>query len=208
MNTEFLGGLLVARMVEGVKFAVGPTVAARRKALEAIGGFAVLKDYLAEDFVMGKFASRSGLRRDPFAKHRRAPHRQPELACSAWHRLRWARSTRRSRPLGYIGQVFTHSLAIALLAAEPWVPAGGRRLWQPCSPGQPRPGPPAAWISESEATLGFAGLWRTCSALGSGWPASWVTPSSGGGGVTICTPTAGLNCARIIPKPVKLQVYL
>jgi ceramide glucosyltransferase len=31
------------------------------------------------------------------------------------HRLRWARSTRRSRPIGYWGQIFTNPLPLALL---------------------------------------------------------------------------------------------
>jgi len=41
------------------------------------------------------------------------------------HRLRWSRSTRRSRPWGYAGQVFTNPLPLALLlwAARPgWWP--------------------------------------------------------------------------------------
>ena len=44
------------------------------------------------------------------------------------HRLRWARSTRRSRPLGYWGQIFTYPLPLALLlflvhpAAWPMIP--------------------------------------------------------------------------------------
>lgn len=41
------------------------------------------------------------------------------------HRLRWARSTRRSRPLGYAGQLFTMPLPLALLAclaAPSWWP--------------------------------------------------------------------------------------
>ena len=60
MNTDFAAGILVARMLEGMKFAVGPTIAARRRVLQAIGGFDRLKDYLAEDFVMGKFAADAG----------------------------------------------------------------------------------------------------------------------------------------------------
>jgi ceramide glucosyltransferase len=36
MNTEFLAGLLVARMLEGVKFAVGPTVVARKSAASTL----------------------------------------------------------------------------------------------------------------------------------------------------------------------------
>jgi ceramide glucosyltransferase len=126
MNTEFLAGLLVARMMEGVKFAVGPTVAARKSALEAIGGFNLLKDYLAEDFVMGKFAAKAGfgvILSRSIVEHRIGSE---SLRSNMSHRIRWARSTRRSRPLGYVGQVFTHPLSLALLlvAANPsWWPA-------------------------------------------------------------------------------------
>ena len=60
MNTDFIAGILVARMLEGMKFAVGPTIVARKRALQEIGGFDRLKDYLAEDFVMGKFAAEAG----------------------------------------------------------------------------------------------------------------------------------------------------
>ena len=115
MNTEFLAGLLVARLVEGVKFAVGPTIAARKLALDSIGGFAVLKDYLAEDFVMGKFAAEAGfgviLSRNIVQHHIGSE----SLRANASHRLRWARSTRRSRPSGYLGQLFTHTLPLALI---------------------------------------------------------------------------------------------
>src|SRR5579872_2650720 len=62
MNTQFLGGVLAARMLEGMKFALGPTIAARKSVLDEMGGFDRLKDYLAEDFVMGKFAEELGHR--------------------------------------------------------------------------------------------------------------------------------------------------
>ena len=79
LNTEFIGGVLVARMLDGMKFALGPTIAARRETLERIGGFDAVKDYLAEDFVMGKLAAERGVRRDPFVVRDRAPHRRAEL---------------------------------------------------------------------------------------------------------------------------------
>ncbi len=126
MNTEFLSGVLVARLVEGVKFALGPCIVARRKTLEAIGGFDRLKDYLAEDFVMGKFAAGAGYR--VILSSYRIEHRiggLPFLA-NMRHRLRWARSTRRSRPYGYIGQVFTNPLppaALLVAVAPPFWPA-------------------------------------------------------------------------------------
>ena len=60
LNTEFIGGVLVARMLDGMKFALGPTIAARRATLAGIGGFDAVKDFLAEDFVMGKLAAERG----------------------------------------------------------------------------------------------------------------------------------------------------
>lgn len=115
MNTEFLAGMLVARMLEGMKFAVGPTLAARKSVLETIGGFQVLKDYLAEDFVMGKLAAEAGL--GVILSRNIVEHRigAQNFRSNVTHRIRWVRSTRRSRPLGYIGQVFTYPLPVALL---------------------------------------------------------------------------------------------
>ena len=48
------------------------------------------------------------------------------FASNLSHRLRWARSTRRSRPAGYVGQLFTYPLPLALLlvvAMPAWWPA-------------------------------------------------------------------------------------
>jgi ceramide glucosyltransferase len=115
MNTEFLGGVLVARMIEGMNFALGCTVAVRRNVLERMGGFAYLQDYLAEDFVMGQRAAQLGytvLFSSYIIEHRIGSQ---SMAKSLGHRLRWARSTRRSRPAGYWGQIFTYPLAWALL---------------------------------------------------------------------------------------------
>ena len=121
LNTEFIGGVLVARMLDGMKFALGPTIAARRATLTGIGGFDAVKDFLAEDFVMGKLAAERGdgvILSSYVIDH--CIGAQP-LAANLKHRLRWNRSTRRSRPAGYIGQLFTNPLplALALWLAQP-----------------------------------------------------------------------------------------
>ena len=116
MNTDFIAGILVARMLEGMKFAVGPTIVARRSVLQSIGGFERLKDYLAEDFVLGKFAAEAGhgvILSSYVIEHHIG---DSTLAENIAHRLRWARSTRRSRPLGYAGQLFTMPVPLALIA--------------------------------------------------------------------------------------------
>jgi ceramide glucosyltransferase len=125
MNTEFWGGVLVARMLEGMKFTVGPTTVGRKSVLERIGGFDAVKEYLAEDFVLGQRAAEAGegvILSQYVVEHRIGS--QP-LGPNFSHRLRWARSTRRSRPAGYIGQLFTNPLPLALilLAMQPgWWP--------------------------------------------------------------------------------------
>jgi ceramide glucosyltransferase len=126
MNTDFMAGMLVARMLEGVRFAVGPTIAARRGVLQALGGFERLKDYLAEDFVLGQVAAEAGygviLSSYVIDHHIGSSSLRQNMA----HRLRWARSTRRSRPWGYLGQLFTMPVPLALFVVAvnwKWWPA-------------------------------------------------------------------------------------
>jgi len=123
MNTEFLGGVLVARMLDGMKFALGPTIAARRSAIDAVGGWPYLQEFLAEDFVLGNEAAAKGL---GVALSRYViEHRigAQSFAKNARHRLRWCRSTRRSRPAGYIGQLFINPIPIALLLLAVYPPS-------------------------------------------------------------------------------------
>jgi len=115
MNTELLGGVLVARMMEGMRFALGCTLAVRRRVLEDMGGFSYLQEFLAEDFVIGQRAAQQGhgvLLSAHVIEHRIGSQ---GMTRNLGHRLRWARSTRRSRPAGYWGQIFTYPLAWALL---------------------------------------------------------------------------------------------
>ena len=124
MNTEFLAGVLVAWLVGEMDFALGPTLAARREVIEAMGGFADLGHYLAEDFVIGNRAPRLGYRvvlSSCVIEHRIGSQ---TFKGNLQHRLRWARSTRRSRPVGYWGQIFTNPLPLALLL---WLAAP--KLW-------------------------------------------------------------------------------
>lgn len=119
MNTDFHAGLFTAVMMEGTKFAVGPTIVARRSALEALGGIERVKDYLAEDYMLGRLASdHVAVRLSPYVVEHRIG--SEPVSQNFAHRLRWARSSRRSRPLGYIGQFFTHPLPVGLLVTLFW----------------------------------------------------------------------------------------
>ena len=117
LNTEFLGGLLTARMLGGVDFAIGCTIATRKADLAAIGGLEYLQRYLAEDFMMGNLTHKRG-RTVILSRCIIHHHIGGSEFLKNWrHRLRWARSTRRSRRMGYIGELFTKTTAISLLVA-------------------------------------------------------------------------------------------
>ena len=114
MSCTFMPGVLVAWAMEGMKFALGPTMAVRRKCLEAIGGFSGMAHYLADDFLLGNWAARNGYQvvLSPYVVDHHVLG--TGFAATFKHRLRWARSTRRSRPWGYVGEGFTHPVAAAL----------------------------------------------------------------------------------------------
>jgi ceramide glucosyltransferase len=115
LNTEFWCGVVVAKRLEGMHFAVGPTMALRRLYLEQVGGFPAVGEYLAEDFVLGQWAASHGYRAE-LAAHvvDHCIGSQP-FGTNLRHRIRWARSTRRSRPWGYVGQIFTNPLPFAMI---------------------------------------------------------------------------------------------
>jgi ceramide glucosyltransferase len=114
--TDFAAGVLVARQLEGVKFALGATMATTRDRLRDIGGFEALASYCAEDFQLGHRIAALGyvVELAPYVV-------SSECAASTLrgyfqHQLRWAISTRHSRPLGYAGLLLTQGLPWAVAA--------------------------------------------------------------------------------------------
>jgi len=115
ITAEFAPGVLMAWMLEGVKFALGSTMATTRTRLESIGGFPALADYLADDFMLGNLVARSGYE-VYLSTHVVETAMHPiGLAGMIHHQLRWARSTRISRPMGYLGLILTYGTALALI---------------------------------------------------------------------------------------------
>lgn len=127
LTVEFQRDVLVARMVEGVSFAMGSGILIRRSVLAAIGGFSAVTNYLADDFLLGNLPRRLGYGVD-FA-HEVVDH---GLATRGFgdllrHQLRVNRGIRVSRPGGYAGLVFTHAPALSVLLFA--VLGGSRFAW-------------------------------------------------------------------------------
>ncbi len=132
MNTQFTPGILSAWVLLGLEFALGPTMVVRKTVIEQMGGFGTLGDYLADDFVLGERVARLGHRVELAMNIPDHLIWNDSFRQSLDHRLRWERSSRRSRPAGYLGQVFTHALPLAAglgIAAGAIQPAGAWLAW-------------------------------------------------------------------------------
>jgi ceramide glucosyltransferase len=127
MSVEMTAGVLVARMMEGMQFVLGPTMAFRRDAIRRMGGFKVTADYCADDFVLGNETFKLG--QMVVLSHHAIDHIVINLSLMASfkHQVRWMKSTRFSRPKGHFGTALTFSmpfgllgLAAGLLLGHPW----------------------------------------------------------------------------------------
>ena len=126
ISTDFIPGVLTARMLEGgIRFGLGSTLAMSHAALTAAGGLEPLVDYLADDYEMGARIAAAGYRVELCGE-------VVETTVPAYtfrgfweHQLRWARSTRDSRRWGYIGLGITFCVPWAMLNCV----ATGFTLW-------------------------------------------------------------------------------
>ena len=117
INFGFLPSALVAQSMGLGGGCFGATIALRRETLERIGGFARLRDELADDHRIGDEVRALGLSvvLSPYIVEARVF--EPSLADLWRHELRWARTVRAMAPAGFAGSVLAHPVAIAALAA-------------------------------------------------------------------------------------------
>ena len=115
MSVEMTSGVLVANLLEGMKFALGPTMATRQECVRKIGGWSVLADYCADDYVLGNLVSQSGY--EVVLSRHVIDHivLNRSLIQSLLHQVRWMRSTRFSRPWGHLGAGLTFAMPFGLL---------------------------------------------------------------------------------------------
>jgi ceramide glucosyltransferase len=116
VDYAFLPNVVTGLALKMAKPCIGATVALRRATLERIGGFAPLKDQLADDFILGANVRKLGLKvaiADFIVLHAHAEQSLSDL----WRQeIRWARTIRSLDPLGYFGSTMTHPFGWALLA--------------------------------------------------------------------------------------------
>ena len=115
MSVEMPSGAVVAEMLEGLRFALGPAVALRRDALEAVGGIRSTADYYSDDFVLGNRIWAVGYK--VIFSHHFIYHVLPprSLVRTLGDQLRWMKSTRHSRPWGHLGTGITFAMPFGVL---------------------------------------------------------------------------------------------
>ena len=111
MISDFYPGVLVARELDGVKFAFGQTIVITKKHLAGFGGYAAIQNRPADDLLVGRLVSEQGFQVEllPYAVETVADFRS--LRDFFFKRLRWMTVMRHMRPWGHVGLVFTQGLA-------------------------------------------------------------------------------------------------
>jgi ceramide glucosyltransferase len=117
ISTDFAGGVLLARAMEGgIRFGLGATVATTKTMLARIGGLEPLAGYLGDDYELGARTADAGSRVE-LASTVPATTLPDYSFRDFWlHQMRWARNVKDRRPGQYFGLIATFGLAWAILA--------------------------------------------------------------------------------------------
>jgi ceramide glucosyltransferase len=116
MISDFYAGLLVAWNLEGVQFALGPTMATTKRRVQGFGGFRVLENRPADDLLFGRLIAEQGveMRLLPYAVETVPDYHG--LGGLLAKRARWMTVMRKMRPWGHFGLLFTWGLPWSIVA--------------------------------------------------------------------------------------------
>ena len=117
INDWFFPSALIPALRNKLTYCFGATMAARRGAIENIGGFGALANILADDYMLGNFVHRQG------QKVALAPYlvrnivHEPSIRALFLHEVRWARTIKNVKPLSYALSTITEGLFLSVAAA-------------------------------------------------------------------------------------------
>jgi ceramide glucosyltransferase len=116
VNHGFLPSALVGERLRPGDACFGATMALRRDIYATIGGFAALRDQLADDYALGAAIRRAGKRVVLAPQLVDTTMADADLPSLVAHELRWSRTIRMIAPAGFAASVITHPVALALVA--------------------------------------------------------------------------------------------
>jgi ceramide glucosyltransferase len=114
--SDFYAGLVVARLLDGVKFALGSTIVTRKQNLTEAGLFAAIENKPADDMLVGRLIAEKGHRVEllPYAVQAVADFES--MSGFLAKRMRWAVVQKNMRPWGHVGLLLTLGLPWSLAA--------------------------------------------------------------------------------------------
>jgi ceramide glucosyltransferase len=116
MFSDFYAGILVAKQLDGVKFALGPSIASTKKHLASFGGYAAIENRPADDLLVGRLIAEQGYEVELLRYSVLTVADFQSLRDLFLKRLRWTVVMRNMRPWGHLGLIFTLGLPWALVA--------------------------------------------------------------------------------------------
>jgi ceramide glucosyltransferase len=123
MLSDFYPGILVASQLDGIKFALGPTIATTKTMLRGFGGYAAIENMPADDLLVGRMIADQGYTVELLPYTISTVPDYSSLGELYFKRLRWITVMRHMRPWGHVGLIFTLGLpwAIVAVAVHPTV---------------------------------------------------------------------------------------
>jgi ceramide glucosyltransferase len=116
MLSDFYAGILVARQLDGIKFALGPSIASTKKHLASFGGYAAIENRPADDLLVGRLIAEQGYEVELLRYSILTVADFQSMRDLFLKRLRWIVVMRNMRPWGHLGLIFTLGLPWALVA--------------------------------------------------------------------------------------------
>ena len=116
MMSDFYAGILVAWQLDGVKFALGPTIATTRSRLAGFGGYAELENRPADDLLVGRLIAEQGFEVVLLPYSIETVCDYASIGDLLHKRLRWIVVMRHMRPWGHLGLLLTQGLPWSLAA--------------------------------------------------------------------------------------------
>jgi ceramide glucosyltransferase len=114
--SDFYASLTVARLLDGVKFALGSTIVTRKENLAEAGLFDAILNKPADDMLVGRLISQKGYRVELLPYAVRAVVDFESMRGFLAKRMRWAVVQKNMRPWGHAGLLLTLGLPWSLAA--------------------------------------------------------------------------------------------
>jgi len=117
MVSDFYPGLVVSWQLDGVKFALGTTIATTRTRLNGFGGYPALENRPADDLLVGRLIAEQGCEVVLLPYVIETVPDYDSVRALLYKRLRWIVVMRHMRPWGHFGLLLTQGLPWSAAAA-------------------------------------------------------------------------------------------